>query len=54
MKPRDCSLKISTKLINLWPDSSKKERERGGEMIQINKIINEKGEITMTPQKYKG
>ena len=40
MKPGAGSLKISTKLINLQPDSSERER------TQINKITNEKGEIT--------
>ena len=42
MKPKVCSLKRSVKLINHLPDSSRKKKER----FQINKIRNEKGEVT--------
>ena len=41
MKPKVGSLKKSTKLINDYPNSSKKKRER----VQINKNRNEK-EVT--------
>ena len=41
-----------TKLIKLQPDSSKKKK-REREKTQINKIRNEKGEVTMTMQKCK-
>ena len=42
MKRKAGSLKRSTKLINSQPDLSQKKRER----TQINKIRNEKGEVT--------
>ena len=42
MKRKAGSLKRSTKLINPQPDLSSKKRER----TQINKIGNEKGEVT--------
>ena len=42
MKRKAGSLKRSTKLINPQPDLTRKKRER----IQINKIRNEKGEVT--------
>ena len=42
MKRKAGSLKRSTKLINSQPDLSQKKRER----TQINKIRNEKGELT--------
>ena len=41
MKQKGGSLKTSTKLINLQPDLSRKK-----ERTQINKIRNEKGEVT--------
>ena len=41
MKAKLDSLKRSQKLINFWPDSSRKKEERA----QINKIRNEKGQI---------
>ena len=42
MKLRDGSLKRQTKLINLQQDASGKKRK----WAQINKIRNEKGEVT--------
>ena len=51
MKQKADSLKRSTKLINPQSDLSRKKRER----TQINKIRNEKGEVTTDiKQKYKG
>ena len=49
MKLKADSLKRSTKLIKPYPDSSRK-KERG---LKINKIGNEKGEVTMKSQMYK-
>ena len=42
MKQKAGALKRSTKLINPQPDLSRKKREK----TQINKIRNEKGEVT--------
>ena len=43
MKPEVGSFERSTKLVNLYPDSSrKKKKKKVGERVQINKIRNEK------------
>ena len=49
MKQKAGSLKRSTKLVNPYPDSSRKQRERA----QLNKIKCNKVEITNDTQKYK-
>jgi len=47
MKSGADSLKNSTKLMNLYQDSSRKKRKKDTNQKQ-------KGEVIMTPQSYKG
>ena len=50
MNPRADSLKKIKNIVKPLIRLIKKKRER----IQINKVRNERAEITLTPKKYKG
>ena len=50
MNPKGGSLKRSTKLINLYPDSSRTK----GRGLKSIKLEVKKEKLKMTPQKYKG